>query len=283
MILVTGGSGYVGRFLLKRLAQQPERVCCLLRPGRERGAIEQLGFDTVAGDLEQPEALASIFAEADAIVHLVHIRYAPAVLHYAGNDVKRIVLLSSLRRFSRVSSPSVLEVGEAERAVLDSPKPWVLLRPAMIYGPGDDRNISRLRAHLRRWRFQPVFGDGLSLQQPVYVEDVVDAILAALVRPAIEGRAYALAGACAMTYRELIGAVGDSAGIVPRIVRLPVRPCVWALRLLRRCGLPSGIEPEQILRLQEDKAFSIEEARRDLGYDPLDLQRGLAQVEAWTQ
>jgi nucleoside-diphosphate-sugar epimerase len=86
-----------------------------------------------------------------------------------------------------------------------------------------------------------------------------------------------------MTYRELIGAVGDSAGIVPRIVRLPVRPCVWALRLLRRCGLPSGIEPEQILRLQEDKAFSIEEARRDLGYDPLDLQRGLAQVEAWTQ
>jgi len=279
MILVTGGGGYVGHFLLKRLSQQAERVCCLLRPGREYGDIEELGFDVVAGDLERPEALASVFAEAEAIVHLVHIRYAPAVLRYAGSTVKRIVLLSSLRRFSRVPSPSVSEVVEAERAVLDSPKPWVLLRPSMIYGPGDDRNISRLMAHLRRWRLQPVFGDGLSLQQPVYVEDVVDAILAALVRPAVEGRAYAVAGERALTYRELIGAVGEAAGVSPHIVRLPVR---WALNLLRRCGLPSGIEPEQILRLQEDKAFSIEETRRDLGYAPLDLQRGLAQVKAWT-
>ena len=71
-------------------------------------------------------------------------------LQICRSEVERVVLMSSLWSFSRVPSAAVDEVVESEHAVEGSDKPWVLLRPSMIYGPGNDRNISRLRTHLHR-------------------------------------------------------------------------------------------------------------------------------------
>lgn len=278
MIVVTGGMGYVGGFLLEKLAGYKERVCCLVRPGKSESALAAMrarGIDVIEGDLREAGAYMSALSSARVIIHLAHIRYAPQILACAGTSNERIVLVSSLWRFSRVPSPVVDEVIAAEKVVEESDKPWVLLRPAMIYGPRGDRNISRIAAHVLRWRLLPIFGDGKKLQQPIYVGDVVSAILAAVEKIGIEHRSYALAGRYPLSYRELIYAVGRSVGVSPLIVALPVLPSVYIAQLLHRLGLPIGVEPEQILRLQEDKSHSIEDAQRDLDFAPLDFELGL--------
>jgi nucleoside-diphosphate-sugar epimerase len=281
VIVVTGGLGYVGGFLLERLVQGKERVCCLVRPGKSElalSALRGMGVDIVEGDLAQTGPYTHALATARVIVHLAHIRYAPQVLQHVGPENERIVLVSSLWRFSRVASPVVGEIIEAEKAVEQSDKPWVLLRPSMIYGPRGDRNISRLTTHLQRWRFLPIFGNGQNLHQPVYVGDVVSAILASVERPGIEYRSYALAGRYPLSYRELVYAVGGSVGISPWIVALPAGPVAYLLQMLRRCGLSIGIEPEQIMRLQEDKSYSIKDAQQDLGFEPLEFAQGLQSI-----
>ncbi len=278
MIVVPGGMGYVGGFLLEKLAGAGERVCCLVRPGKSPAALailREMGVDVVEGDLGKAGAYASALAAARIIVHLAHIRYARQILECASSSTERIVLVSSLWRFSRVPSPVINEVIAAEQVVEQSDKPWVLLRPAMIYGPRGDRNISRIAAHLQRWRLLPIFGDGQKLQQPIYVGDVVSAILASIERPGIEHRSYAVAGRYPLSYRELVYAVGRSVGVSPLIVALPARPSAYIAQVLRRLGLSLGVEPEQILRLQEDKSHSIEDAQRDLDFAPLDFEQGL--------
>ena len=91
--------------------------------------------------------------------------------------------------------------------------PWVLVRASMIYGPGDDRNISRLAARLRRRRILPIPGSGRHLHQPVHVDDVVAGLLAAAEVQGIEGCSYALAGAAPLPYAELVAAVGAALGV----------------------------------------------------------------------
>ena len=278
MILVTGATGYTGRFLVRRLVERGRRVRCLVRPDSERTGLDGLDVDVRTGDLEDPDLVRGAFAGVGCVLHLAHIRFASTVVACLSEGVERAVLVSSLRRFSRVPSDSVGEVIQGERCAAEAGIPCTLLRPSMIYGPGDDRNISRLAAHLRRHALFPVFGSGRSLQQPVYVDDVVDAILAAVERPESAGKSYALAGPSALTYNQIVDQVGAVLGVRPVKLHLPVAIGRAALWCMRQAGMRPGIDAEQILRLQEDKAVSIAPAQQDLGYAPLPFQEGLIRI-----
>lgn len=278
MILVTGATGYTGRFLVRRLVQGGEQLRCLVRPSSDRRELEQLGVEVVIGDLEEAEEVRDAFAGVRLIFHLAHIRYARTVVACADSTLERAVLVSSLRRFSSVPSPSVSEVVVGEGCAADSDLPGVILRPSMIYGPDEDRNISRMAAFLRKRSWFPVFGSGMALQQPVYVEDVVDGILAAANHSCAVGNCYALAGAEALTYDQMVNLVGEAVGVNPVKVHIPVKLALWGAWLTECVGLRTGIEREQILRLQEDKAHSIDAARADLDYRPLAFAEGLAEI-----
>ena len=275
---MTGATGYTGSFLLPRLVARDEAVRCLVRPGTDAAALARIGAEVARGNLEEPAAVAAALRDARVVLHLAHIRYAPVVLAGVGRGVKRLVLVSSLRRFSRVSDASVAAVVMGEDAVLASALPWVLVRPSMMYGPGDDRNISRLTASLRRCRILPIPGNGRHLHQPVHVDDVVAGLLAAAEVQGIEGRSYALAGATPLTYDQLVDAVGAAVGVVPRKIHLPVWLVAWGLAILGWFGLGSAIGRSEVLRLQEDKDHSITAANGDLGYAPLPFAAGLARI-----
>ncbi|MEW6756094.1 MAG: NAD-dependent epimerase/dehydratase family protein [Candidatus Latescibacterota bacterium] len=278
MIAVTGGAGYTGGFLVRRLAQGDGPVRCLVRPSSDRRELERLGVEVVLADLESPAQVRAGLAGARTILHVAHIRFAGTVVAQAPSTTEQVVCVSSQRAVSRVPSPSVDRAQAGERAAACGPVPWTILRPTMIYGPGDDRNLSRLAAQLRRCRWVPVCGSGRALQQPVWVEDVVSAILGACGNPRAIGRVYALGGAEPLPLDELLDCVGAAVGVRPVKVHLPAGVCVAAVRLLGALGARPGLEPEQLWRLQEDKACSFEAARADLGYDPLTLAQGLARL-----
>ena len=278
MVLVTGATGYLGPFLVQRLLQEGRAVRCLVRPSSDTRALVGRGVEVHQGDLQRIDSVRAAFAGIAEVFHLAHIRFSSTVLECLGPRIRRVVMISSLRRFSQVQSASVEAVVQGEAQVLASQAPWVLLRPSMIYGPGDDRNISRLATYLHRRRWLPVCGTGRALQQPVYVEDVVQAVVAAGWAPGVVCKAYALAGPRAFPYYDLVDRVGASVGVRPILIHLPVGLVLVGLRMLKAVGVRLGVEAAQVRRLQEDKTASIAGAERDLDFVPVGFAEGLARI-----
>ena len=112
----------------------------------------------------------------------------------------------------------------------------------------------------------------------MYVEDVVDAILACLTCDDTVGKCYDLAGAAPLTYNELIDQVGRSVGVCPMKIHLPVGISLAALWGARCLGIPVPITGAQVRRSQEDKTADIDSARTQLGVRPLAFSDGLARI-----
>ena len=138
----------------------------------------------------------------------------------------------------------------------------------MIYGSSRDRNMCRLIRYLQRWPAIPVFGRGQHLQQPVYVEDLAAALLQSLATERTVGRSYNVSGQAPLTYNEVIDTICEALGRRVSKVHLPVAPLVTALNAFERLRLRLPVKAEQILRLNEDKAFDHKEAVEDFGYHP---------------
>jgi nucleoside-diphosphate-sugar epimerase len=113
------------------------------------------------------------------------------------------------------------------------------------------------------------------LQQPVHVDDVADAIVAALHTPAAVRKTYEVAGPNAITFRELIAHASAALGKPVRTFPVPLRPVVALATLAERTGR-SPLRAEQFERLGEDKAFDISAARADLGFAPRTFAEGVA-------
>ena len=248
----------------------------LLRPASDRAGLPAQAA-CVVGDLHDGSGLAESLSGVRTVYHVAHVRFTAAVVTALPPSVERLVIVSSLRALSGVPSGSVDEVLAGEAAVADLGVPWTILRPSMIFGPGDDRNISRLASRLQRLRWLPTVGPACR-HQPVFVDDVVDAILAAAERPAAIGQTYAIAGPEPLPYAALVAAVGAAVGVRPRQVALPGAVVAAAMAGLERLGYRGSITAEQVRRMQEDKSYDIGPARRDLGFAPLAFEAALRRI-----
>jgi nucleoside-diphosphate-sugar epimerase len=263
-LLLIGGTGFLGSFVAARLAARQPIV--LVRPTSDRSVLPP-GLELRTGDLAAPLPLSGV----DTVVYCASMGFGhiPAVvqsLETAG--VRRAVFVSTTAIFTTLPAPSKTVRLAAEAAVQASSLDWTILRPTMIYGTARDRNISRLLRYLRRWPVFPVCGN--ALWQPVHVEDVASAVVAALDAPATSRRAYNLGGAAPLRFTELLHTAARALGR-RRLLLLPVPvgAAVLAARLSRI------VTPEQIRRLAEDKAFSITPAAQDFGYQPRTFEQGV--------
>ena len=194
-----------------------------------------------------------------------HVPPVVAQLEHAG--VQRAVFISTTAIFTGLPSASRTVRLEAEAAVQRSSLEWTILRPTMIYGTARDRNISRLLRFLERWPVFPLCGNGL--WQPVYVEDLADAVVAALDTPRTIGRVYNVAGAQPLALADLVRTAARALGRRVTLIRVPLQAAVLGARLTR------VVRPEQVLRLAEDKAFSYADAARDFGFAPRSFAEGV--------
>ena len=279
MIAVAGGTGYTGRYVVEALRRTGEPVRCLVRETSRAEDLERDGVPVVRGDLEGKQGVEEALDGARALVSVAHIRHASAlILACKCTGVSRAVLFSSTWRFSKYRTPEVEAVIAGEEAVEASDLDATLVRPTMVYGPGDDRNISQLREHLRRHRVFPIFGSGERLVQPVYVADVADAAVAALGRAGTVRKAYEIAGPEPLSYRKMIDTLGRSVG---RIVLKVYIPMPIALPLVAAYGWMADaprVTPDQVRRMGEDRAFDIFESVQDLGFAPRSFEDGVREA-----
>jgi nucleoside-diphosphate-sugar epimerase len=128
---------------------------------------------------------------------------------------------------AKAASPSPQErevarmLAAAEAAVAAGSIPWTVLRPALIYGLGLDRNVTAAARFIRRWHCFPLGGPGKGLRQPVHADDLAAVALAALDLPAAEGQSFNLGGAETLSYRQMIQRIFEALGQHPRFLRVP--------------------------------------------------------------
>ncbi|MBV9598207.1 MAG: NAD-dependent epimerase/dehydratase family protein [Chloroflexi bacterium] len=238
----------------------------LVRPTSDVSVLPD-GIDLRQGALEDERLpLESV----ETIVYCASMGFGhipPLLRQLQTAGVKRGLFVSTTAIFTSLPAASRTPRIEAEAAVQDSTLDWTILRPTMIYGTARDRNISRLLRFLARWPLFPVCGN--ALWQPIYVDDLADAVVAALDNPTTVGRTYNLAGAYPLRFAELVRTAARTLAQRVILVRVPVSAAVLAARVSRVAT------PEQVRRLAEDKAFDYAEATRDFGFRPRSFAEGV--------
>jgi nucleoside-diphosphate-sugar epimerase len=145
----------------------------------------------------------------------------------------------------------------------------------MIYGTPDDRNISRLITLIRRHSLIPLPASGRSVFQPVHAADLALCTAAVLGSPGSIGKSYNVPGGSAHTLREMVTIIAGLLGRRVRVIPVPYRTALFAVRLARAIHPGLRLDTEQIERLRENKSFDYTDAAGELGYTPMTFPEGL--------
>jgi NAD dependent epimerase/dehydratase family. len=293
MLYITGITGHSGRWLLKRLDQEgyKEKIRCVMRQSKENKPDKYKAFDNcgldlefVVGNLEDENFLAETLKGVETVVHISGIGFSPKIIAAAiSNNVNWVILVHTTGRYSKYKSASeeyikiedgILKLCEAvtqNKRTLNC----TVLRPTMIYGSSMDKNMYRLVGYLAKHRFFPLFGDGSNLMQPVHARDLGNAYYQVLTHPeATMNRSYNLSGKEPITYVDIIKTICRQLNKKPVIVKLPIALSIFAAKVYNTFFKNAVISVEQVMRMQEDKAFGYEAARADFGYSPMSFEDG---------
>jgi uncharacterized protein YbjT (DUF2867 family) len=296
-VLITGGTGFVGRTVVCQLHEAGHRIRLLARdPGAStvRELAARFGAEPWEGDVVHGVGLGTAMDGMDAIIHLVgiisevgqqtfenvHVGATRALLHAARTaGVKRFVHMSALGARPGADARYHRTKYAAEELVRESGLAWTIFRPSLIYGPGD----GFINLFIRMSRFSPilpVIGSGRSRFQPVGVDDVAFCFVKALAEPGAQSQTFDLCGTEALTLGEILDAILRVTGRRRGRIRIPAGLArVQALfletvyPLLFRQAPP--LNRDQIIMLEEGNLGNSEPAREMFGWRAQSLAQGL--------
>jgi NADH dehydrogenase len=222
-ICVFGGTGFLGRGLVRRLAAEGATLRIAVRsPDRARSVLRAADLDRVTvlrADVRDPASVAAAVAGVDAVVNVVsayvekrgvsfesvHVQGARTLAQEAAAaGVARLVLVSGIGADPQSKSPYIRARGRGELVVRQAFPGATIVRPSAMFGPGDAL-FGTLADIARLLPVVPLIGGGRARLQPVYVEDVAEGIVRMLADRESAGRTYELAGPGVYTLRELVG------------------------------------------------------------------------------
>lgn len=316
-VLVTGATGFTGKALCERLVMEGEEVTAFVRPSSDIRRLQELGVHCVQVDITNAAEVKQHCTGFDLVYHIAAAyrteHSTEEMFHLVNVEATRNLLEaakdSGVRRFVHCSTVGVQ--GEIDEPPADeeyrfkpgdhyqeSKKegellarkyfaeglPGTVFRPVGIYGPGDTRFL-KLFKPVSKGMFVMI-GSGDVLYHMTYIEDLVDGILLCGSRPEALGEVFTLGGERYTTLRELVDLIAEVLGKSKTGIRIPYAPVYWASvvcdKLCKQLGVRPPIYPRRVEFFSKDRAFSIEKAKRLLGYAPkVSLRDGLARTAAW--
>lgn len=277
MFLLTGATGFTGSYVLNLLLEKRYPVTCFVRKTSNVQNLLQKNVRLVYGDLSDYGSVVKALVGTDTLINLASLGlgYAPNIVNACKEvGVKRTIFISTTGIFTKLNPDSKRIRLEAEDLIRDSGLDYTILRPTMIYGTHQDRNMCRLISFIAKNRIVPILGSGGFLQQPVYVNDLARAIVLALEKSTSIKKEYNVAGGKELTYNEVVDIVARFLNRKIFKIHIPLFFCIWLLGLYERISKKPRLKREQALRLNENKKFSIEVIEEDLGYTALTFEEG---------
>lgn len=273
-VAVVGASSQIGQALLPRLASAGYLA---FRIGREDRSVAE-GVTTHVFD-ELSSSFVPSLDSVDAVISLAPLPSIDVVLKMAHSlGAKRVIAFGSTGRFSKIGSTSEIErdfVAQQERAenlfsigCEAAGMGWTLFRPTMIYGANTDQNISFIRAIIRRFGFYPMPIGAKGLRQPVHIDDLADACVAALACESTLNRAYNLGGGEVLSFPELVRKIFKAEGKLPVLVPIPKTLFFLLIAVAKRVPKAAFIRKEMVERMFQDLTVDNQPAKNDFGYAP---------------
>lgn len=286
IVTVFGGSGFIGRYVVQRLARDGWTIRVAVRhPGRANflkplGNIGQI--TPLCVPLQDREAVAAALSGADAAVNLVgvlfeggrqrfqavHAEGAGTVAAAAADaGVASLVHVSALGAAADSASAYARSKAEGEAAVRAAFPEAVILRPSVVFGP-EDGFFNRFADMARFSPALPLIGGGRTRFQPVYVGDVARAVMAALNDPACRGKSYDLGGPRSYSFKELMELLLSTIGRKRMLVGLPFGLARLQATFLELLPQPP-LTRDQVTLLRQDNVVAPDAlSLRDLGIEP---------------
>ena len=318
-ILVTGGTGFTGKALVKRLLDEGHQVVALdYKEGLKTQELRDLGAEVVLGSVTDKEVVSQSMKGVDVVHHLaaafremnvaesfyweVNVEGTRNVLQAAFDQkVEKFVYCSTCGVHGNIDDPPGGEDApiqpadyyqktkyEAEPIVLEYFRKGlktVILRPAAIYGPGDPERFYMIFRRVARGSF-PMFGDGKTSYHPLYVDNLVDSFLLAQQPGKGDGEAFLIADEEYVGIEDLVRRAGRAIDVDVKIRHFPITPVVVAGHICETICKPFKIAPPIFPRrvdwYRQNRAFKIDKARQGLGYRPgVGLDEGLRRTGEW--
>ena len=319
-VLVIGGNGFVGKYLVQALQDRGNGVRVLALPTEDTRWLEARGVAVHRGDIREPDTLIAPLNRVDRVVHLAGMMgvWRPMEEYRAVNvsGTKHVcrAVLAAKARLVHVSSWTVYGMGlgapaREDFALKPLPEPYsitkaagdkavqrmiiqdhlraVIVRPGTIFGPGDQLNFGRTADRLLGGR-RIIVGKGDNAVPFVYITDVVRGLLLALENDDAIGQAYNIANDHPLTQQQLLNVIAREIGANPPRLHVPYRALYAAAyaaehgATLTRSRREPLVTRHGVALFGTDNRHLIEKARDELGYVPqVDVSEGVRLAAAW--
>jgi nucleoside-diphosphate-sugar epimerase len=318
-ILVTGGTGFTGSHLTRRLLQKGHQVVVIdNQPGLFFDELKAMGANLHIGSVTDRDLVnramegcqvvhhvAAVFRKVNLPKHVywdVNVEGTRNVLEASFKyGVEKVVNCSTCGVHGDVQQTPAAENApispedyyqltkyEGEKVSAEFVKKGLkvtTLRPTAIYGPGDPERFYMLFKMVRRGNFL-MFGDGNAHYHPVYIDNLVDSFELAAASEKGNGEVYLIGDENFYTLNELVGSIAKTLEVDLKIYHLPFWPLWTAAVACEALYKPFRIDPPLFRRrvdwFRQNRAFSIEKAKKDLGYQPkVSLKEGLSATARW--
>ena len=228
MILVTGGTGFLGGYLVRHLAELGKPYRLLLQPGIDQATLpKQTNMNVALTSLDDERGVSSALRGVDVIYHLVGVERAGVRANLMETEVSHLERLISLasqagvQRFfylshlgaDRASAYGLMKAkGIAESIIRKSGLTYTIIRSSMVYGEGDNFTMNLARLIKMSPGLVLVPGDGSTLVQPLWVEDLVTSLIWALDMPATENATIEVGGPEHLPFVDVLKLIGTQLG-----------------------------------------------------------------------
>lgn len=320
-VLVTGGTGFLGGHIVSQLSAMGKTVRILARPpAKESHNYKASENNVIWGDIRNPKIVEQAVEGVDNIIHLVSNfrkggsdkKEAYEINVEGTNNVLQAAQKYGIKHLIHCSTigvhGTVLEIPAneetpfnptdlyqetkliAEKRVWEFYRetglPITVIRPISLFGPGDLRMLKLFRM-IKKGNFI-IFGKGEVLFHPSYIDDVVRGFTLCLNNEKAIGEAFIIGGEGYLTLNELCKLIADELQVPPPKIRVPLAPILALAILCERFCAPLGLEPplhkRRVSFFQNNRAFSIEKAKKVLGYEPqYSLKEGIQKTIHWYQ
>ncbi|WDP90776.1 MAG: NAD-dependent epimerase/dehydratase family protein [Desulfobacter sp.] len=315
--LVTGATGFTGFNLCRRLMADGEIVTAFVRKGPKVADLERLGVECRIVDITDPDSVMDNFEDIDTVYHIaaayrtehsdkeefhqVNVLASGHLLEAAfQNNVKRFVHCSTVGVQGEIDKPPATEDyrikpgDHYQRSKLEGEKLAIqyyqkglsvsVVRPVGIYGPGDTRFLKLFRP-ISKGLFVMI-GSGNVLYHMTYIDDLIEGIVLCGRESGALGEIFTIGGETYTTLSELCNLIADILNKPRPMLKVPYKPVFAASVICEKFCNILKINPVLFPRRVEffalDRAFSINKAKRILGYEPkVSLQEGIRKTARW--
>lgn len=294
MLLVTGITGHSGRYFLQELINNKYKgpIRCIIRNTSDISLFENSGLniEIVIGDLNDQESMDKAAVDVDTVMHIGSIFFSVTVMKAAiKNNVKRAIFVHTTGIYSKYKSASEEYKGiekAIEKIIEESNASigLIYLRPTMIYGYINDKNMIVFINMVDKLRLFPVINHGKNLLQPVNGRDLGKAYFQVLMKPQIMNGDYILSGEEPISMVDIFKLISEYLDKRTTFISVPMGLGVFMSSIIKAFTLGKIDYVEKVQRMGEDRNFPHDKAIRDFGYKPMSFAEGIKiEIEDYLQ